>query len=109
MRQLLLELDSFCDVSCVEDDATDPPFLAKIGHMCLEMPPLAGRVEHPKDDLGRATADGGRPHGGTVLRVQKSFETVAQKFGFAAIHHFRDRPAHVATSLVTEYQHEIGG
>ena len=109
MRQLLLELDSFCDVSCVEDDATDPPFLAKIGHMSLEMPPLAGSVEHPKDDLGRATAAGGRPHGGEVLGVQKSFETVAQKFGFAAIDHSRDRPAHVATSFGAEHHHEIGG
>jgi len=57
MRQLLLDLDSFRDVSRVEDDATDPPLLSEIGHMCLETPPLAGGVEHPKHDLGRAAVN----------------------------------------------------
>ena len=54
VRQLLFELDSFRDVSRVENDATDPSFLAQVGHVRLQMPPFAGCVEHSKDDFRRA-------------------------------------------------------
>ena len=38
--------------------------------MCLEVPPFPGLVEHAKDDLGRAAADGRGLHGASVLGVQ---------------------------------------
>ena len=107
VRQLRLELDALRDVSRVEDDAAHPALLSEIGHMCLEVPPFPGLVEHAKDDLGRAAADGRGLHGASVLGVQESCETVTVNFALTTIEHPRDRPSDVATSRLVEHQHEI--
>ena len=107
--QLLFELDSFRDVSRIENDATDPPLLAQVGHMRLQVPPFAGCVEHSKDDLRRATVNGCRLHRLAVVRVQDRFEATTEKLGFTAINHPRYGAAHIATSVGAEHQDEIGG
>ena len=109
MCQLLFELDSFRDVSRIENDATHPPLLAQVGHMRLQVPPFAGCVEHSKDDLRRAAVNSCRVDGHAVVRVQKPFEAATEKLGFSAIDHLRYGAAHVATSISAEHQDEIRG
>ena len=51
--ELLLEPHALGDVPRVEDDAADLPVRAKVGHMGLEVAPLAEAVQQPEDDLRR--------------------------------------------------------
>ena len=41
MRQLLFQFDALGDVACVEHDAVHRFVLAEVGHVCLEVPPIA--------------------------------------------------------------------
>src|SRR2546426_585007 len=79
--QLLFELDSFRDVSRIENDATDPPLLAQVGHMRLQVPQFAGSVEHSKDDIRRAPVNSCGVDSHAVVRVQKPFEAATEKLG----------------------------
>ena len=53
MPELLLEPDALGDVARVEHDAADLPVVAQVGHVRLEVAPLAEPVRHAEHDLVR--------------------------------------------------------
>ena len=79
VAQLLLELDAFCDVSGVEDDAADLPVVSKVGDMGIEVSPFSEAVGQEQGDLMQASVTPRGRHLRAVVGVHELHETRTQQ------------------------------
>ncbi len=107
-RELLLEHHALADVAAVEHDAAHVRLLAHVGHVRLDVPPLAEPVAHAEDDLAGLGPRAGRGQQRAVVDVHRLGEAPCEQFALLVADHVRDRLARVAAAAVAEHEHEVG-
>ena len=107
-RQLLLEPDALGDVTGVQHDAADEPVCAQVGHVRLELPPLAEPIPQPELDLVRLSACARFLEELAIVRVHERGEPRAVDLGLRAPECLDDGLADVAAATGPEDDDEVG-
>ena len=105
--QLLLEPDALADVPRVEDNPADLPVRAKVGHVGLEVPPLAEAVQQPEDDLRRLPVRVCRDER-EIVGVNEAGEVLPEQLPLVPSEHLRNGLTRVAAAALSEHEHEVG-
>ena len=99
-RDLLLEHDAVGDIASVQNDTAHVAVVAKVGEVRFEMPPCAGRVAHPEDDLLGHAVSLRVPNHLAVVVVDHVQEPAPEEVGFRTSDSRGHRPAHVPAAVV---------
>ena len=78
LGQFLLQPHPLADIAGVQDDAANLAVAAQVGHVRLEVAPLAEAVLHPEHELVGPPGRVGRTHDRAVVGVQEADETAPQ-------------------------------
>ena len=107
LGELLLEAHALGHIARVQDHAPDIAVAAEVGHMRLEVSPLAELVHHAEQNLAGASRRARGPNGRAVFVVHEAGKAVTEKILLPPIQHARHRLARIATTTGAEDQDQV--